>query len=57
MKDFVLAWIEKWSSKINGWAWDKRWDNRNRKETTQKDWIKGYKKWKEGLSNEKKETS
>ena len=46
MKDFVLAWIEKWSSKINGWAWDKRWDNRNRKETTQKDWLKGYNKWK-----------
>ena len=21
----ILAWIETTSSKINGWAWDKRW--------------------------------
>jgi len=25
----ILAWIETTSSKINGWAWDKRWKERN----------------------------
>ena len=37
----ILAWIETTSSRINGWAWDKRW-----KERDQQEWIKGYKKWK-----------
>jgi hypothetical protein len=36
----ILAWIETTSSRINGWAWDKRW-----KERDQQEWIKGYKKW------------
>tara|TARA_R100001086_G_C11712215_1_gene224482 strand:- start:399 stop:596 length:198 start_codon:yes stop_codon:yes gene_type:complete len=37
----ILAWIETTSSKINGWAWDKRWKERNPDE-----WIKGFRKWK-----------
>jgi len=41
IKDIVLAFIERWSSRINVWAWDKRWDKRDLNE-----WIKGYKEWK-----------
>ena len=26
--DFILSLIETYSSKLNGWAWDKRWDKR-----------------------------
>ena len=26
--DFILSLIETYSSKLNGWAWGKRWDNR-----------------------------
>ena len=26
--DKILAWIEIKSSKINNWAWDKRWKSR-----------------------------
>ena len=37
--DKILAWIEIKSSKINNWAWDKRWKSRGTNE-----WIKGYKK-------------
>ena len=44
IKDIVFAFIEKWSSRINVWAWDKRW--KERKHITQKDWVKGYKEWK-----------
>ena len=44
MKDFILNIIENLSSKINSWAWNKRW--KERKDTPQKEWIKGYKKWK-----------
>ena len=40
--DKILAWIEIKSSKINNWAWDKRWKSRDPNE-----WVKGYKKWKE----------
>ena len=40
-RDRILAWIETTSSKINGWAWDKRWKERNHGE-----WIQGYRKWK-----------
>ena len=39
-RDIILEWIETTSSRINGWAWDKRWKERNNQE-----WIKGYKKW------------
>ena len=28
IKDIVFAFIEKWSSRINVWAWDKRWKER-----------------------------
>ena len=39
--DKILAWIEIKSSKINNWAWDKRWKSRDPNE-----WVKGYNKWK-----------
>ena len=39
--DNILAWIERTSSKVHGWAWDKRWKSRDPNE-----WIKGYNKWK-----------
>jgi hypothetical protein len=39
--DNILAWIERTSSKVHGWVWDKRWKHRDPNE-----WIKGYKKWK-----------
>ena len=41
LKDNILAFIEKWSSRINSWAWDKRWKYRDHHA-----WIKGYKEWK-----------
>ena len=44
VSDFILAFIEKWSSWINCWAWDKRW--KERKPTTQKEWLQGYTEWK-----------
>jgi len=40
--DNILAWIEITSSKINNWAWDKRWKYRDPNK-----WVNGYKKWKE----------
>lgn len=45
MIDFILSIIERYSSKINCWAWDKRW--KVRKETTQTEWVKGFKEWKQ----------
>ncbi len=30
MKDFILNIIEKYSSKLNVWAWNKRWNKRDR---------------------------
>jgi len=39
--DWILALIERYSSKVHVWAWNKRWGKRDRNE-----WIKGYKKWK-----------
>ena len=41
MKDNLLRFIEVWSGRIHGWAWDKRWKYRDSKE-----WAEGYKKWK-----------
>jgi hypothetical protein len=41
MKDKLLAWIERVSGQIHGWAWDKRWKYRDRDE-----WTKGYREWK-----------
>jgi len=41
IKDSILAFIEKWSSRINCWAWDQRWKYRDHHA-----WIKGYKEWK-----------
>ena len=28
--DFILSLIETYSVKINGWAWDKRWADRQK---------------------------
>ena len=41
LKDSILNWIEKTSGRIHGWAWDKRW-----KERDSKKWIREYKEWK-----------
>ena len=30
MKNFILNIIEKYSSKLNVWAWNKRWNKRDR---------------------------
>ena len=42
--DWLIENIDNYekSSKINNWAWDKRWKSRDPNE-----WVKGYKKWKE----------
>ena len=42
MIDYILGILEKYSSAISCWAWNKRCGKRDPKE-----WIKGYKKWKE----------
>ena len=64
--DPFLSILEKYSGKINSWAWTKRWKNRKEgtgyasnnleygvqlKETTSKEWIKGYKEWKKRKKN------
>ena len=41
LKDNCLRWIEKTSGRINNWAWDKRFKNRDSDE-----WIRGYREWK-----------
>ena len=41
MIDNILAWIERTASRIQNWAWDKRFKHRDPKE-----WIKGYNEWK-----------
>jgi len=46
MIDYILSLIEEYSSRINCWAWDKRW--KERKHHTE-DWITGYRKWKDGF--------
>lgn len=48
IKDSILNWIEKTSGRINNWAWNKRWKDRDSKE-----WLKGYRKWKKdfGIMN------
>ena len=40
--DWFYGIIETYSGKLNGWAWDKRWKQRDHHE-----WVKGYKEWKE----------
>jgi len=30
INDFILNLIETYSGKINGWAWDKRWADRQK---------------------------
>ena len=42
IKDSILNWIEKTSGRINNWAWNKRWKDRDSKE-----WLKGYREWKQ----------
>ena len=41
LTDPLLSIIERYSGKINSWAWDKRWKQRDPNE-----WIKGYREWK-----------
>ena len=41
IKDNLLRFIEIYSGRINNWAWDKRWKERDHDE-----WIKGYREWK-----------
>ena len=63
--DPFLSILEKYSGKLNSWAWTKRWKNRKegtgyasngsssnleygvQLKKTSKEWIKGYKKWKQ----------
>ena len=63
--DPILSILEKYSGKLNSWAWTKRWKNRKegtgcasngsssnleygvQLKKTSKEWIKGYKKWKQ----------
>jgi len=41
MKDKMLAWVERTASRVQNWAWDKRFKYRD-----QNEWIKGYNEWK-----------
>ena len=41
LTDPFLSIIETYSGKINSWAWDKRW-----KERDHHSWIEGYREWK-----------
>ena len=43
MKDYILAWIERTANRLSNWTWDKRFKARDPNE-----WIKGFRKWKEG---------
>ena len=45
--DPILSILEKYSGKLNSWAWTKRWKNRKEGTGYQEEWIKGYKKWKQ----------
>ena len=54
IKDFLLNILETYGSKINNWAWHKRWNKGNRKETYSSEWIKGYKKWKSDKTESEK---
>ena len=39
--DTIYRLIEKYSGRLHGWAWDKRWKERDHYK-----WIKGYREWK-----------
>ncbi len=44
--DWFYKFVEHWSSKLNVWAWNKRWGNRQQGTGyNRNNWIKGYKKW------------
>jgi len=47
MIDYLISILEKYSSKINNWCWQKRWGNRQTGTGYQKNWLKGYKKWRQ----------
>jgi len=40
MKDWILFFIERWAGRLQNWAWDKHWKQRD-----QDEWIKEYRKW------------
>lgn len=47
--DWFYKIVEHISSKLNVWAWNKRWKNRKQGSGYKKydtNWIKGYRKWK-----------
>mgnify|MGYP003143566825 CR=1 FL=1 len=52
--DPTLNLIEKYSGKINGWAWSKRWRNREEGTGYQEDWATGYRKWKKKYESNRK---
>ena len=54
MIDWLIGKIEHYSSKINVWAWQKRWGNRATGIGYQESWIKGYKKWRKANAEKKK---
>ena len=46
--DYFYSLLETYSSRLNCWAWDKRWKNREEGTgyKTNESWIKGYREWK-----------
>ena len=40
--DKIYRLIEVYAGRLSNWAWDKRWRQRDK----QKEWLKGYRKWK-----------
>ena len=54
MIDWLIGKIEHYSSKINVWAWQKRWGNRETGIGYQDNWIKGYKEWRKANAKKKK---
>ena len=45
MKDYILAWIERIASRIQNWAWDKRFKYRNHKKKRGRQQMKNKKSW------------
>ena len=41
MRENILRFIEVWSGRIQNWAWNQRW-----KERDPHKWVKGYREWK-----------
>jgi hypothetical protein len=54
IKDFLLNILETYGSQLSCWAWNKRWNKGNRKDTSSSEWIKGHKKWKSDITESEK---